>query len=156
MTFCHIVSTIGSFTSCFYSLMFCLLGSRSTQDFVYCDSVHSKLCLHENLLTKDGVHSQFCPIWIVLTFCSVYQGVCPPGCLSTWNLAPIALYQLFVRSIVDSANVQSCLLGVSLHGFLSTCNASTFESSHIKILPTQDCVHYWFCPLWILPMCGSV
>ena len=99
MTFCHIVSTIGSVKYGLYSLL--VLSTWESVHLVFtASSVQSGLCSLLVLSTRESVHVGVCLL-----------GICPLGSLATYYSAHIALYQLSVRSIVDSADVQSCLLG---------------------------------------------
>ena len=65
--------------------------------------------------TASSVQSGLCSLLVLSTRESFLLGVCllgicPLGSLATYYSAHIAWYQLSVRSIVDSADVQSCLL----------------------------------------------
>ena len=92
---------------------FCLLRSLFTWDFVFFDSVHSRVRPNDNLLTKDYVQSWFGPIWIVLTFGFSCLGVSPPGCSPTWILSFWESGQMTfcprrIVSTIGSANSRFC------------------------------------------------
>ena len=116
--------------------LFRLLGSRPTWDFIFFDSVHSKVCPHDELLTKDFVHCWFSPNWILLTFCSVYLGVCPGGCLPTLILSAweTGLMTFCPRRIVST-------IGSVNSGFCSLLVLSSWKSLQLDV-----CL-LGFCPL---------
>ena len=134
-------------------VLFRLLGSLSTWDFIFFDSVHSKVSQHDELLTKDCVYSWFCPDWILLTFGSVYLGVCPGGCLPTLILSA---WESGLMTSLPHRKVSS--IGSVNSGLCSLLVLSSWESCHITIwnvgfcpllvLLTLDSAHIWFCLLW--------
>ena len=119
---------------------FCLVGSPSTWDFMYFDSVHSKVCPHDELLTKECVNSWFCLFCILLTFASVYLGLCPFVCLSTWN-----------RSIWKHVHMIFCQLKI-----VSTISCVNSELCSFLVLSTWDYVHTGLLLIGILSTLHSV
>ena len=116
--------------------LFRLLGSLSTCDFIFFDSLLSKVCPHDEILTKDSVHSWFCPNWTLLHFGSVYFGVFPGGCLPTWILSTwefcfLTFCQRRIVSTICSVNF----------GFCSLLVLSSWESFQLVV-----CL-LGFCPL---------
>ena len=100
---------------------FNLTGSQSTWVFAFLilstrKSVHMTNFKLRIVSTASSVQSGLCSLLVLSTRESVHLGVCllgicPLGSLATYYSAHIALYQLSVRSIVASADDQSCLLG---------------------------------------------
>ena len=102
--------------------------------FAYLDSVYFETCAHDILSVKDCVNDRLCQLWILLHLGSVYLGLCP---YRTVYLGSCPLCTLLTWFLID---FESVYLGVWLN----------FN------WPMLDCIHYWFCQLWVLPKWGSV
>ena len=141
----RIFSQVGLFPLLILSTLDCahflfnLLGNLSIWDFIFFNSVHSNVCPHDEILTKDCVHSWFCPNWTLLTFGSVYVEVCPGRCLptlirSTWESGLMKFCQRRIVYTIGSVNSEFFSLlvlstwdyvhrGLLLIGFLSTLHS---------------------------------
>ena len=155
----RVLSTLDSALVCFF-----LLGCPSTRDIIYFDTVHSEVCPHDELLTKDCVHHWFCQFWILLTWGSVFLGVFPTRCLSTWILStwkPVHMIfrQLRIVSTIGCVHSGFCSLSwfylignmpiqdfsnwdpvhfaLCSVGSLSTSTRSILESGYMKFCPCR-------------------
>ena len=110
------------------------------------------------LFTLELSHMTFCPRRIVSTIGSVHSGFCSRLILSSWKSVQLGVFLLGFFSSwesLDSAHVLFCLIGIIFTLVFVYLAAFCLQVWPHDILLRWDCVHCWFCQLWILLTCGS-